>query len=197
MKTSKTTLHNKRKIAGSRDAGRARSEPPVGPRERGEDEDDQRFQALDQPSDSLNRAIIKFLQEDGRLSFAKIAETLFVSEGTVRNRVNRMMEAKVLRIMAGADPLALGYTGYAMLAMQLGPDADPENVAQRFADREEVTYVVLVAGRYDLLVEIICQDQKELREFIFEHCYHHPDIASVEPMMALAMYKNLLKWGQP
>jgi Lrp/AsnC family transcriptional regulator for asnA, asnC and gidA len=137
------------------------------------------------------------LQENGRLSFAKIAETLDVSEGTVRNRVNRMTEAKVLRIMAVADPLALGYTGYAMLAMRLGPNADPESVAKRFAKREEVTYVVLVAGRYDLLVEVICEDQKELRDFIFKHCYHHPDIASVEPMMALAMYKNLLKWGQP
>lgn len=60
-----------------------------------------------------------------------------------------------------------------------------------------MTYVVLVAGRFDLLVEIICADQEQLRAFISEHCYHISDIASVEPMMALAMYKNLLKWGQP
>ena len=197
MKSNNDT-RQRRKVGSSRRTLRpSAGEPSVAALETGNRGADQRVQALDQPFDSLNRAIINLLQEDGRLSFAKIAETLDVSEGTVRNRVNRMTEAKVLRIMAVADPLALGYTGYAMLAMRLGPNADPESVAKRFAEREEVTYVVLVAGRYDLLVEVICEDHKELRDFIFKHCYHHPDIASVEPMMALAMYKNLLKWGQP
>lgn len=155
------------------------------------------IQALDQPTDALNRAIINLLQDDGRLSFARIAEMLGVSEGTVRNRVNRMIEAKVLRIIAVADPLALGYTGYAMLAMRFAPNADPDAVAKRFAEHQEVTYVLLVAGRYDLLVEIICENQVQLRDFIFANCYRQPDIASVEPMFSLAMYKNLLKWGQP
>ena len=180
---------------------RGAREPHRGLRVVGGDKDErgpkQRVLALDQPTDELNRAIIDLLQEDGRLSFARIGETLDVSEGTVRNRVNRMIEARVLRIMAVADPLALGYTGYAMLAMRLVANAHPEKVAQRFAEQEEVTYVVFVTGPYDLLVEIICEDQSRLRDFIFEHCYHQPDIASVEPMMALAMYKNLLKWGQP
>lgn len=163
----------------------------------GDDQGPEYVQALDQPSDELNRAIINLLQEDGRLSFAHIAEMLNVSEGTVRNRVNRMIEAKVLRIIAVADPLALGYTGYAMLAMRFAPNADPDTIAKRFAVHEEVTYVMLVAGRYDLLVEVICENQAQLREFILRHCYRQSDIASVEPMFSLAMYKNLLKWGQP
>lgn len=163
----------------------------------GEERGPEAIPALDQPTDELNRAIINLLQEDGRLSFARIAEILGVSEGTVRNRVNRMIEAKVLRIIAVADPLALGYTGYAMLAMRFGAGADPEAIAKRFAEHEEVTYVLLVAGRYDLLVEVICENQAQLRDFILKHCYRQPDIASVEPMFSLAMYKNLLKWGQP
>lgn len=156
-----------------------------------------RMPALDQPTDELNRAIINLLQEDGRLSFARIAEILDVSEGTVRNRVNRMIDAKVLRIIAVADPLALGYTGYAMLGMHFAPNVDPDAVAKRFVAHEEVTYVLLVAGHFDLLVEVICENQSHLRDFIFEHCYRQPDIASVEPMFSLQMYKNLLKWGQP
>ena len=76
---------------------------------------------LSGPFDSFSRAIIKLLQEDGRLPFARIAEALDVSEGSVRNRVNRMIEAKVLRIMGIANPLALGYTGYAMVGMQISP----------------------------------------------------------------------------
>ena len=193
MKSSKTRPKGRKKVP-TRDA----RETFGGLRVVNSATDDQRpesIQALDQPTDELNRAIINLLQEDGRLSFARVAEILGVSEGTIRNRVNRMIEAKVLRIIAVADPLALGYTGYAMLAMRFGPNADPEAVAKRFAEHEEVTYVLLVAGRYDLLVEVICENQAQLRDFILEHCYRQPDIASVEPMFSLAMYKNLLKWG--
>ncbi len=153
--------------------------------------------ALALPSDALNRAIIGLLQEDGRLSFVTIARALDVSEGTVRNRVNRMIEAKVLRIMAVADPLALGYQAYAMLGLKLAPGGDPRLTAARFRDRPEVTYVLFVAARYDLLVEVICETHEGLQRFLIEHCYGHPDIAAVEPMIGLAMYKNLLKWGQP
>jgi len=163
----------------------------------GKDDDRKSAQPLDQPIDELDRAIINLLQDDGRLSFVRIAELLEVSEGTVRNRVNRMIDAKALRIIAVADPLALGYMGYAMLAMHFAPNADPDAIAKRFAAHEEVTYVVLVAGRYDLLVEVICESQTQLRDFILRHCYRQPDIASVEPMLSLTMYKNLLKWGQP
>ena len=159
--------------------------------------DDGETPARTLPSDALDRAIIGMLQEDGRLSFVTIARALEVSEGTVRNRVNRMIEAKVLRIIAVADPLALGYEAYAMLGLKLAPGCDPERAAERFRRRPEVTYVLFVAARYDLLVEVICETHDDLRGFLFEHCYGHPDIASVEPMIGLAMYKNLLKWGRP
>jgi Lrp/AsnC family transcriptional regulator for asnA, asnC and gidA len=149
------------------------------------------------PFDNLNRAIIGMLQEDGRLAFSEIARKLAVSEGTVRNRVGRLMESKVLRIIGVADPLALGYNAYAMLGLKLAPGCDPSKTAGHFRDRPEVTYVLFVAARFDLLVEVICESHDDLRRFLLEHCYGHPDIASVEPMMGLAMYKNLLKWGQP
>lgn len=147
--------------------------------------------------DDLNRKIIAKLQEDGRLPFATISRELETSEGTVRNRVNQMIKAKVLRIIAVADPLALGNEGYAMVAMRLSGGADPRVVSKRFEACDEVTYILFAAGRYDLLVEVISSSHRDLRRFLLEHCYGQPDIASVEPLMALAMYKSLLKWGRP
>jgi Lrp/AsnC family transcriptional regulator for asnA, asnC and gidA len=147
------------------------------------------------PSDELDRAIVRRLQEDGRLAFATIARALKVSEGTVRNRVARLKQSGMLRVIAVADPMALGYTAYAMIGMKLAPGADPERVALRFRERPEVTYVLFVAGRFDLLVEAVCETQAALREFLVNYCYREPEIAATEPMIGLAMYKNLLKWG--
>ena len=148
-------------------------------------------------ADELNRKIIAKLQEDGRTPFATIARELDTSEGTVRNRVAQMIKARVLKIIAVADPVALGYEGYALIALKLGAGADPRSVSRRFEDCDEVTYILFAPGRFDLFVEVICESHAQLRNFLFEHCYNQPDIASVEPMIALAMYKNLLKWGRP
>ncbi|MDZ4734779.1 MAG: AsnC family transcriptional regulator [Dongiaceae bacterium] len=148
-------------------------------------------------ADELNRKIIAKLQEDGRMPFSNIAKDLGTSEGTVRNRVHQMIEARVLKIIGVADPLALGHEGYAMVALTVAAGADPREVSKRFIDCENVTYVLFAAGRYDLLVEVIGKDHVDLRRFLLEHCYGQADIASVEPIMALALYKSLPKWGRP
>ena len=85
-------------------------------------------------ADELNRKIIAKLQEDGRTPFATIARELDTSEGTVRNRVAQMIKARVLKIIAVADPVALGYEGYALIALKLGAGADPRSVSRRFED---------------------------------------------------------------
>lgn len=147
--------------------------------------------------DALDRAIVRLLQEDGRRSYTWIGRRLGLSDGAVRNRVNRMMAEKVLRVVAVADPVKLGYTGYAMLLLKLAGGTDPTELGEYFRDLPEVSYVLFAAGRFDLLVEVICESQDELRAFLVEHCYTKPAIASVEPMMSLKMYKNLLVWGMP
>ncbi len=147
--------------------------------------------------DALNRKIIAMLQQDGRMPFSKIAEKLGTSEGTVRYRVNQMTEAKVLKIIGVADPIALGNEGYALIALKLGSNADPREVSRRFETCDEVTFILFAASQYDLVIEVICETHRELREFLLEHCYGQDDIAAVEPMMALALYKNLMKWGRP
>jgi Lrp/AsnC family transcriptional regulator for asnA, asnC and gidA len=148
-------------------------------------------------ADAMNRRIIARLQEDGRMPYSVIARELGTSEGTVRNRVNQMVAAKVLRVIGVADPVALGNEGYALVAMRMSAGADPRLVSKRFEACDEVTFVLFAAGQFDLVVEVICETHRNLRDFLLEHCYGQADIASVEPMLALALYKNLMKWGRP
>jgi Lrp/AsnC family transcriptional regulator for asnA, asnC and gidA len=147
--------------------------------------------------DAIDFTIIRILQNDGRAAFTAIAKQLGISEGAVRNRVGQLIESKVLRIMGVADPMALGYDAYAMVGLKVASGHDPQKAAHYFRDRDEVTYVIFVAGRYDLLIEVICETHDQLALFLREHCYSREDLASVEPMVGLAMYKNMLKWGQP
>ena len=147
--------------------------------------------------DAIDLTIIRILQNDGRAAFTAIAKQLGISEGAVRNRVGQLIDSKVLRIIGVADPMALGYDAYAMLGLKLASGHDPQKAAHYFRDRDEVTYVLFVAGRYDLLIEVICETHDQLALFLREHCYSRKDLASVEPMVGLAMYKNMLKWGQP
>ena len=147
--------------------------------------------------DEVDLKIIRILQADGRAPFTTIAKDLGISEGAVRNRVGQLIASRVLRIIGVADPMALGHDAFAMIGLKVNPGHDPEKAALYFHDRDEVTYVLFVAGRYDLLIEVICRTHDQLAQFLREHCYSRPDLASVEPMVGLAMYKSMLKWGQP
>ena len=159
--------------------------------------DELRQQARDLAEDAMNREIIERLQDDGRMSFSEIARELSTSEATVRNRVNRMIETRLLRIIAVVDPSSLGHTFYAMVGIKVSAGADPRRVAKVFVDSNEVTYVLFTAGNYDLLVEVICEEAEAFRTFLLDRCYNNPEIASVEPMVGLQLLKSLMKWGRP
>lgn len=154
---------------------------------------------LASPMDALNRAIVSLLEEDGRLAFKEIAAKLGVSETTIRNRVNWMKRSGMLRIVAIADPAAFSYKADAMLGIKVGPNASPKRLAERLAARPEVVYILWVTGRYDLLVEVVCDSEEDFLAFLEAHCFEQSDIANVEVMTGLAMYKNqfLLKRNVP
>lgn len=147
--------------------------------------------------DATDLAIIQILQSDGRTSFTSIAKQLNISEGAVRNRVNQLTESKVLKVIGVANPIALGYDAFALIGIDIAPASDPQVIGHYFSALDEVTYVVFVAGRYDLLVEVVCETQEQLAAFLRQHCYARADITTVEPMVGLVMYKSMLKWGQP
>ena len=139
-------------------------------------------------SDRLDRAIVGLLQEDGRMSYSAIGRELEISEGAVRNRVNRMIDDNVFKIIAVADPTKFGYSAYAMILMKLAPGTNPEVLAEEFGKCPEVLYVMFTAGQFDLLVEVIFETQQELSTFLVEECFERPEVRSVEPMLPLAMY---------
>lgn len=130
------------------------------------------------------------LQEDGRLPFDVIAAQLGVSAGTVRNRVAGMKAAGLLRIVAAVDPVAVDYASDAMLGIKTAPGHSPQQVAKRLAKFSEVVYALWVSGRFDLLVELVCDRETQFAEFLEAHIHHCKDIAHVEVMTRISMVKN-------
>jgi Lrp/AsnC family transcriptional regulator for asnA, asnC and gidA len=140
--------------------------------------------------DDLNREIIKMLQHDGRLPYKDIAVALQVSEGTIRNRVQSMKQSGALKIVALADPMAIRYKADAMIGIKVATPATPREVASRLAELGEVVYVLWVSGRYDLLIEVVCETRSAFQDFLERHCFGHDDIDSIEVMSGIEMFKN-------
>ena len=113
------------------------------------------------------------LQNDGRMPYKDIAETLRVSEGTIRNRVQRMREAGMLNIVALVDPMAIKYQADAMLGVKVASPHTPRQVAERLSEFDEVVYVLWVSGRFDLLVEVVCDSTKKVSIFFGASLFQH------------------------
>ena len=163
------------------------------------DEIDDKVSRLSSPFDDLNQQIVRLLQEDGRAAYDIIGQELGVSGGTIRNRVARMREAGMLRIVAVVDPVAIDYETDAMLGIKTAPGVAPSAIAQRLDPLPAVVYVIWVSGRFDLLVEVVCDRELEFATFLNEHIHGQPDIAHVEVMTRIDMFKNqfLLKRHVP
>ncbi len=142
------------------------------------------------PVDALSRDIIRMLQDDGRMPFAEVAQTLDVSEGTIRNRVNAMKQNGQLRIVAIADPRAIEYRTDAMLGLKISQSTTPASVADRLGALPEVVYILWLSGRYDLLVEVVTDERDQLLTFLEDHIHGQPDIADAETMTGLRNFKN-------
>ena len=158
-----------------------------------------RISPLSSPGDDLNQRIIRLLQDDGRAAYGVIGQQLGVSGGTIRNRVARMREAGMLRIVAVVDPVAVDYEADAMLGIKTAPGIVPAAVAERLEPHPGVVYIMWVSGRFDLLVEVVCDEETELALFLNEHIHGQCDIAHVEVMTRIGMFKNqfLLKRHVP
>lgn len=147
-------------------------------------------QGVRSPGDDLNQKIIRLLQKDGRMAFSEIAQNLDVSEGTIRNRVNGLRSSNMLRIVAMADPVATEYTTDAMLGLNVAPGTTPKQVADRLELDPRVVFVLWVAGRYDLLIEVVSDDHEALQDFLESQIHGCDDIADVDVMLGLKNFKN-------
>ena len=145
---------------------------------------------ISSPSDDLNQSIIKLLQEDGRMPYKDVAHALDVSEGTIRNRVQSMKQSGLLKIVALADPMAVKYKADAMIGIKVASPATPREVAERLSKFSEIVYVIWVSGRYDLLIEVVCESSESFQEFLDAQCFKSEDIDQIEIMSGIEMFKN-------
>jgi Lrp/AsnC family transcriptional regulator, regulator for asnA, asnC and gidA len=140
--------------------------------------------------DEIDRQIVSILQQDGRVPFVKIAEKLKVSAGMVRVRYNRLAEMGVLRVVAITNPLRMGYQTMALVGIK----ADGKNlleIADKVAALEEVIYLIIVSGAYDIIAEIVCRDQKHLLQFLTERLYKIEGVRESESFMHLKIVKEV------
>src|SRR5258708_3123667 len=110
--------------------------------------------------EDVNKGIIEQLQRDGRMSYAALAKVVGLSEAAVRQRVQRLLDTGVMQIVAVTDPLTLGFARQVMIGLKV--EGDMRSVADRLAKIPEVDYVVICAGAYDLLAELVCTDDEHL-----------------------------------
>jgi Lrp/AsnC family transcriptional regulator for asnA, asnC and gidA len=143
--------------------------------------------------DDIAKRIIEELQADGRRSYAAIAKTVGLSEAAVRQRIQRLLDAGVMQIVAVTNPLTLGFQRQAMIGVRA--DGDLREVADRLADLDDVDYVVVTAGSFDILVELVAEDDEHLLRVLNEQIREVPGVRDTETFMYLRLTKQTYSWG--
>jgi Lrp/AsnC family transcriptional regulator, regulator for asnA, asnC and gidA len=142
--------------------------------------------------DSTAKQIIEQLQQDGRRSYAAIGKAVGLSEAAVRQRVQRLLDTGVMQIVAVTDPLTLGFRRQTMIGIKC--EGDLERVAEHLAVLDEIDYVVITAGSFDLLIEVVCEDDDHLLE-ILSRVRSVPSVTSTETFVYLKLRKQTYSWG--
>lgn len=144
------------------------------------------------PLDDVSKAIIEQLQVDGRGSYANIAKAVGLSEAAVRQRVQRLLATGLMQIVAVTDPLQLGFRRQAMIGVSA--EGDLSVVAAKLSGIAEASYVVTTAGRFDILIEVVCEDDNHLLEVI-NKIRSIPGVTNTESFLYLKLNKQHYNWG--
>jgi Lrp/AsnC family transcriptional regulator for asnA, asnC and gidA len=150
--------------------------------------------SLPRSLDAVDRGIIEALQRNGRESFRRIAAAVGVSEATIRARYARLCDDNILQVTGITNPLGLGFEAEAMVGIRTA--GAPEPVADEIAGWDEAGYVVVTAGRFDILVELVCADRRELLE-LTSRIRSIEGVVSTESFFYLELWKQLYDWGAP
>ena len=142
--------------------------------------------------DATAKRIIELLQEDGRISYAAIAKAVGLSEAAARARVQKLLDSEVMQVVAVTDPTQVGFTRQAMIGVRT--EGDPMKVGDRVAQVSEVDYVVTTAGSFDLLVEVVCEDDPHLLDVI-RQIRELEGVVSTETFVYLKLNKQHYNWG--
>ena len=143
--------------------------------------------------DDVSKAIIEQLQEDGRRSYAEIGKAVGLSEAAVRQRVQKLTEAGVMQVVAVTDPMQLGFYRQAMIGLRCS--GDTRAIADKLAALEAVDYVVLTAGSFDIMAEVVCESDEDLINLLNEQIRKLEGVVSTETFVYLKLHKQLYNWG--
>ena len=145
------------------------------------------------PLDEVSKAIIAELQRDGRRSYAAIGKTVGLSEAAVRQRVQRLTESGVMQVVAVTNPVELGFGRQAMIGVRVSGPTEP--VADALAQIEQVDYVVITAGSFDVLVELVCESDEQLLAILSDRIRSVPGVVSTETFVYLRLHSQTYSWG--
>jgi len=143
--------------------------------------------------DAVSKRIIEQLQQDGRRSYAAIARAVGLSEAATRQRVQRLIDERVVQIAAVTDAAAIGFHRMALLGIKV--EGDIRRVAEELTALPEAEYVVICAGQFDVLVELLCVDDEHLLQVIDESVRTIAGVTSTETFVYLKVAKETYQWG--
>ncbi|GGM56221.1 Lrp/AsnC family transcriptional regulator [Microbacterium saperdae] len=143
--------------------------------------------------DEVSKTIIELLQEDGRRSYSDIGRVVGLSEAAVRQRVQRLTESGIMQIVAVTDPMQLGFHRQAMIGIRVSGDA--RRVAEAVAEIEAIDYVVITVGSFDVLAEVVCEDDEDLLALINDVIRPIDGVLSTETFIYAKLQKQLYNWG--
>ena len=145
--------------------------------------------------DGVDREIIAHLQYDGRIPYTRIADELNITEGSVRRRVKRLMEAGQLQIVGIVEPKEMGWNEAGMIGINVQTNLISE-VADEIAQLPEVAYLFQAAGEFDLFAEVYCKDREHFVYFLNEKLQKIPGVTRTQSFLILKMHKLSYRWGE-
>jgi Lrp/AsnC family transcriptional regulator for asnA, asnC and gidA len=149
--------------------------------------------ARDKPLDALDKQLLVGLQQDGRASYASLAKMVGLSEAAARQRVQRMLDDEVVQIVGVTDAHLMGFARWAMIGVSV--DGDVRAVADALVTVPEIDYVVLTAGSFDVLAEVVCEDDDSLLALLNDVIRAVPGVRSTETFVYLKLAKQTYSWG--
>ncbi len=143
--------------------------------------------------DDTSKAIIEQLQADGRRSYAAIGIAVGLSEAAVRQRVQKLVDSGVMQIVAVTDPMQIGFARQAMVGLSV--IGDVEAIAEKLAQIDEVDYIVVTAGSWDILAEVVVEDDTHLLRLVNDRIRAIDGVTKTESFLYLKLVKQTYNWG--
>jgi Lrp/AsnC family transcriptional regulator for asnA, asnC and gidA len=143
--------------------------------------------------DEIDRAILRELQTDGRIAYADLGPKVGLSASAARQRLQRLLDSKVVQVVGVTDPMRMG--GQAMALLAITVDGDPRAVAEELATHQEVVYSVLTSGGFDLFVEVVCAGPRELLDFVNDVVRAADGVERVQSFPYFGIHTHRFLWN--